>query len=296
MTTPAHPIIYSNTVEDAEAEFLKFGWYIHKTVHDLLKAEGGVFSIIKKIHHTDPDPNITETSPHITVVFIDNSKIAYYYKKPSHCGFQWAAPEPTSSGRGCGVERDDQLSTWFLTSKLFFPRSYLLSRLTNYLDSYPQFRESRAQLSLDIEKKELASRCRYGNDYVPHVVFMRYLTQAEYMPEWKLPEFIKGLIERARRACYDMTSVRHDSDSPRRATSPRRDRSHATSPLSHSPLSHSPLSHSPSLRSAITRGRSGGRKLSTRKLSTRKLSTRKLSKRKLSKRKLSKRKLSKRKH
>ena len=258
MPTTAHPIIYSNTVEDAEVEFLKFGWYIHKTVHDLLKAEDGFFSIIKEIHHTTP--STMETGRHITVVFIDYSKIAYYYENPSYCGFQWAAPEPTSSGRGCEVDKLDQIACWFLTPELRIPRSYLLSRLTDYLDESNKLRKP---LLLDNERQELASRCP-GDDYVDRNESMRYLMKAEYKPEWTPPDFIKDLIERAR-----------IKDLIERARSARGDPK--------------------SILGKRPRVSDGGRKLSTRKLSTRKLSTRKLSTRKLSTRKLSKRKLSTRK-
>ena len=260
MPTTAHPIIYSNTVEDAEVEFLKFGWYIHKTVHDLLKAGGGVFSSIKEIHHTDPDPNITETSPHITVVFIDCSKIAYYYTNPSRCGFQWAEPEPISSGRGCKVEKTKQISNWFLSRELLIPRSYLLCRLAEYLDYYRPFRELRRQLPIDAQKEQLLTSDSVKNyraknydsdkeykyyDSDKEYKYMIYLKQSEYRPEWELPKFIKDLIESASRACDDPKSI---------------------------------LGKRP-------RVSDGGRKLSTRKLSTRKLSKRKLSTRKLSTRK-----------
>ena len=283
MTTPAHPIIYSNTVEYPDDERIINKWYIDNTVHDLLNAEDGFFSIIKKIHHTTPTPSTMGTGRHITVVFIDYSKIAYYYENPSYCGFQWAAPEPTSSGRGCEVDKPDQIACWFLTTELRIPRSYLLSRLTDYLDESKKLRKP---LLLDNERQELASRCP-GDDYVDRNESMRYLMKAEYKPEWTPPDFIKDLIERARikdlierarSARGDLTSRSVRKDDRTR----RRDDTSATRPRERDERDE--------------RGeRGGGRKLSTRKLSTRKLSKRKLSTRKLSTRKLSTRKLSKRK-
>ena len=271
MTTPAHPIIYSNTVEYPDDERIINKWYIDNTVHDLLNAEDGFFSIIKEIHHTTP--STMGTGRHITVVFIDYSKIAYYYENPSCYGFQWAAPEPTSSGRGCEVDKPDQIACWFLTPELRIPRSYLLSRLTDYLDKSKKLRKP---LLLDKEKQELASWCP-GDDYVDRNESMRYLMKAEYMPEWTPPDFIKDLIERARSARGDLTS-RSDRE---------RDDLRSSAGV--------PTASRDSKRDMTRERRDGGRKLSTRKLSTRKLSKRKLSTRKLSTRKLSKRKLSTRK-
>ena len=318
MSTTAHPIIYSNTVEDAVAEFRRTGWYIHNTVHDLLIARGGVFSSIKEIHLTDPDPNITETSPHITVVFIDYSKIAYYYTNPSRCGFQYAEPEPISSGRGCKVEKTKQISNWFLSRELLIPRSYLLCRLTEYLDYYRPFRELRRQLPIDAQREQLVISDSVTNyrakNYDRDKEYMVFLKKAEYRPEWQLPEFIKDLIESAIKdliesapkfindliesahsACGDRTSSagvttssRSSAGVPTASSDRERDDLRSSAGV--------PTASRDSKRDMTRERRDGGRKLSTRKLSTRKLSTRKLSKRKLSKRKLSKRKLSKRKH
>ena len=111
-------------------------------VPDMLDNHTSVYSIIDEIHLTRFLDN--RAQPHITVVFRDGSKIAYYYETPATQIFQINNTDNTP----LGTLPNKKLSQWFInlvnhadeTYVNHHPEGYvqfwLINMLINYIDSF----------------------------------------------------------------------------------------------------------------------------------------------------------------
>jgi len=117
----------------------------------ILDDKNSIYSIIDEIHLTrgiDKDNN--RVKPHITVVFKDKSKLAYYYEDPVVDIIQINDTDNTPPG----TPTKNKLSHWFIHLEYpeRFAQDWLINMLINYLDSFEMLEDEQRQYLFPFEQ------------------------------------------------------------------------------------------------------------------------------------------------